>query len=87
MSTIGDPTIAFFRGSSLRREFNFAVLEPSEQEVLPETAPRHQMIIQNLNSVDDSAPIPIETLRAIYDGKASLKDFSKMSIFNTLYSA
>ena len=53
----------------------------------PESAPRHNMIIQDVNSDEDSVPIPEESLAAICRGEVSLQEFSKMRIFNTLFSA
>ena len=48
--------------------------------------PRHNMIIQDLNSDDESVPIPETTLAEICRDEVSLGDFSKMRIFKTLFS-
>ena len=44
------------------------------------------MIIQDLNSDDESVPIPDSTLAEICRDEVSLEDFSKMRIFKTLFS-
>ena len=44
------------------------------------------MIIQDMNSDDDSVPIPLTTLQAICREEISLSEFSKLRIFNTLFS-
>ena len=44
------------------------------------------MIIQDLNSDEESVPIPEATLAAICRDEVSLQDFSKMRIFKTLFS-
>lgn len=44
------------------------------------------MIIQDVNSDEESVPIPEPTLAAICRDEVSLSDFSKMRIFKTLFS-
>ena len=51
-----------------------------------DTSTRHAMIIQDINSDEDSVPIPESVVAAICHGEQSLDNFSKMRVFNTLFS-